>query len=362
MTNRLKRYILRKHGRNFLISNYLRVRTVIVARRRAADIEGYVDDFVSDLRERPSEGVTVCYNNAFSPPTFGDFLGVLMLARFLALSGRQLRFVVIDLKREVHWSFLDHSEQESFVSQQIDLARNFLPEGTRIDLFNSLSTEDTGLSEYSKMSVGNVLSPKGEEFYRVAPYFLHVLITKHKWAIPQNFLLSEAKADDREPYVAWHVRRGLWDTRRNSTDSSILEDFAQIKRFFPKHSIMIFSDVVGLQAVSSILTGQPEAREFILEGVKITPQPKAGFIAAIPLLLAADFYYQRGGGGVGMIAVYSNLPYLEICPDFTSFFGKHGDKLVPWASENQIFHQTWADIESFSVERLMSISAGNVGR
>ena len=353
-TDKLRMHVLNKFSTSILLSKYLRFRTWIWIRKRTRLIETNVEDFLSKLNVSTSKTVFICYNNTFSPPTFGDYFAVLMLARFLALSGVHITFSILDQesKRETHWNYLSSLEQEAFLQLQLDLAKKFLPEAVDIKYQDLTKSEPDSAMMQFDVKLGDELLPSLGEFFKVAPYFLDALIMKHGWEVPVEFLLRKSPSDVYQNFIAWHVRRGRWDDRRDLSKQSILVDLKQLKVTFPEHSIMLFSDETGLDSVCRILTGKPNFGEFTFEGMHIIPQPKHGIREAIPLVLAADFYYQRSGGGIGMVPIYTDISYIQICADTTTFVGKRKDKIVPWATNSQVFHHTWRDIENFKVENL----------
>jgi hypothetical protein len=284
-----------------------------------------VRNFLIELKTQDKESISVYFNNADSPPTFGDFMVPVMLARFLALSGFTVSFIILDEKRRSDWGDLTPEDQESLIHQHLELAKYLLPISARVEIFRGTAPKVDGI----------VLNH--DSFYALAPYFLHLLITKHNWKIPIDFLLHFKTKDASKSYVAWNVRKGIWDTRRNSTPTSIRNDFEFLRRKFPNHSIMLFSTPAGLEAAFNALTGKSEVKILQIEGTKLIPQPTTGFQNSIPYLLSADFYFQRAGGGLGFIPVFSTVPYVYLCPDRTYFYGWTQKRIAPWSTKSQLF-------------------------
>jgi len=304
-------------------------------------IKNMVKNFINELNKSQGTHIHIVYNNADSPPTYGDFMISVMLGRFLALSGHQMSFTILDAARRDDWKDLAEKDQEILVQEHLRLAEFLLPTSVRVKV----------VQEFTQKATELILN--SASFYGSAPYFLDLLITKYKWKIPQDFLLTHEKNIDMKPYIAWHIRRGLWDSRRDSTSASIQSDFQILRNRFPNHSIMLFSNTAGLNNAYLALTGRDEVRISEIDGVQLLPQPVPGFQNAIPYVLAADFYFQRSGGGLGIIPMFSSVPYINICPDKTYFHGRNGHSIVPWADDNQLFIYTKDNIHSFSIERLL---------
>ena len=353
MIERLKSHVLASHRHNFIILEYLRLRTHLTLRLRAKELDDYVGDFVKLTSESNPKTLQISYNNAISPPTYGDFFSVLMLARFIALSGHKLRFTILDHSRRESWTPLTIGEQDRFISDQISLARYLLPVDVRIEFLDVQSSESSSLTEKSENRIGDGLLPNGRALYVESAYFLQCLIAKYGWEIPVGFLLRKPTGVQEVPYIAWHIRRGRSDQRRNSSVTSIQNDFKQLRALFPNHAIKLFSDESGLEFAFFALTGSGEVKSYWDNNVQVMPQSAKGYIEAIPEVISADFYFQRNGGGIGIIPVFSSMPYVQLCPDATNFYGKRKNFLVPWATKSQIFHHVFGDIESYPMEKFI---------
>ena len=304
-------------------------------------IQKMVKSFIRDLNTSKASRIRIIYNFADSPHTFGDFMIVVMLCRFLALSGHQLVLTVVDSIRRSDWIELDDDIQDERIDELLDLAKYLLPESVKVELINN----------YLPMSSDINLDSKS--FYAAAPYFLDLLITKYRWAIPDGFLLKVETNETTKPYVAWHVRNASYDSRRNLTSSSVQNDFEILQKKFPDHSIMLISDSAGLEDAFLALTGSRETNTRKVRGTQLLAQPAAGFQNAIPSVLAANFYFQRAGGGIVAIPIFSAVPYLILCPDNSYFYGQHGRQILPWSTENQLHVYVKRNVQRFPIVNLL---------
>jgi hypothetical protein len=301
-----------------------------------------VKSFIQELNTSKASRIRIIYDFADSPHTFGDFMNVVMLGRFLALSGCQIVFTVVDSTRRSDWIELGKDIQGERIDELMNLAKYLLPEAIKVEL----------VKNYFPMSSDINLDSKS--FYAAAPYFLDLLITKYKWAIPNDFLLKISRNVTDVPYVAWHVRKASYDSRRNLTSSSIQSDFEILQKSFPGHSIMLISDSAGLEDAFLALTGSREIKTRKVRGTPLLAQPVPGFQNAIPAVLAANFYFQRGGGGIGIASMFSSVPYLNLSPDKTYFHGRSGNQILPWSTENQLFVYVKENVQSFPIQRLIN--------
>ena len=332
----------RKHLRFIYVPviNFLKCPLSSLRTRRY--IKKMVKSFIQELNASKGSRIRIIYNFADSPHTFGDFMIVVMLCRFLALSGHQLVLTVVDSMRRSDWKDLDEDIQNERIQELLDLAEYLLPEAVKVELVNN----------YQQMSSDINLDSKS--FYATAPYFLDLLITKYKWPIPDSFLLRVGTSDTSEPYIAWHVRKASYDSRRNLTSTSIQNDFETLQKSFPGHSIMLISDSAGLEDAFLALTGSRETKTRKVRGTPLLAQPVPGFQNAIPAVLAASFYFQRGGGGIGIAPMFSSVPYLILCADKTHFHGWSGDRILPWSTENQLFVYVKKNVQRFPIVNLIN--------
>jgi hypothetical protein len=313
---------------------------------------------VSQFLEDPTQLFSFEYDNSTSPPTFGDLFQVLMLARYLSLSGLIIEFVFVDSgNRRSDWMALSRSEQDRFLTEQVDLARELLPPtvAIRVDESRHVAADCATRSNSYKVLVH--LLDQGRPIYPATPSLLHSLASSKQLPQPSGFLLDE----DTEhllvsplpwvpgPYVAWHVRQGSWDPARDSTDAAMIRDFLELRQLFPSHSVMIFSTNNGINGALSALDHANLLGAMHDRGLAVTGQPVTGFSAAIPFILGADFYFQRRGGGIAMVPIFSHVPYLIISGDGNYYYGRKGSRLVPWANAQQRFIVAPYAVDSISI-------------
>lgn len=311
------------------------------------------------LFEDPTHLCSFEYDNSTSPPTYGDLFQVLMLARYLSLSGLKVEFVFVDSgNRRSDWMALSSSDQDSFLLEQVDLARALLPAPVAIRIAESRLESSSGLTEGGSYRILSGLLDQGSPIYPATPSLLDVLARSRQLTQPSGFLLDK-NADNTPisplppvtgPYVAWHVRQGYWNPDRDSTDAAMIRDFQELRQLFPSHSIMLFSTGHGIERALAVLE-----KAHLLDSMRdcrlsITGQPVPGFVAAIPYILNADFYFQRLGGGIAMVPIFSYIPYLILNGDANYYFSKRGSRLVPWANARQKFVVSPYTVKSMTIK------------
>lgn len=275
-------------------------------------------------------------NNA-CPATYGDYLEVLMFARLLALNGLQIRFFLIALSTpHGNWKTLSYNERINFELEQQKLAEIILPSNVT---FRFISNCDVAPTYSPDFVIFESRLRENSPNYDLVPALLHELIRRGVFVIPQNFLLSSnwISVPNQEPVIGWHVRDGLWETHRNQGRKSVTKDFLQIRKMFPNDSIMIFSSPSGISKTMEILCESKLLHAAHLDGVKVLEQPEPGFTNALRYVLSSKFYFQRLGGGIGIVPIFSSIPFIMLSGDENYYFRRSGTKLVPWSRRDQIF-------------------------
>ncbi len=263
-----------------------------------------------------------------------------MFARYLKASGADVTFSILDDGHRRHdWEAYSLDEQASHVQDQVELASTLLETDSKV------LTEAPSVNGHTVFG-DNVLARVS--IYHKIPLLLNKLVAASREPLPAGFLLPIGWAEGFEyldfqkaPYVAWSVRRGTWDPARNNTQDQVIADFRDIRKLFPCHRIVVLSNSYTLEWVFEILTESGDLPPGTSEVQILFPQPTPGFINAMHWLLPADMYFQRDGGGIGVVAIFSQVPYLYVIHHESKYVTDqlHGKKIVAWASPLQKFLQ-----------------------
>ena len=309
--------------------------------------------FNSEIKSEPASTVVVRYDHSNSPPTYGDFFIILMIARFVSKSGFNVKFEISDLERVGSvWAAMSIEMQDLFVLDQIRLAQEYLDENCQIKINGKFSDKSIISRKESESLDSKVVEVFSSGFYKWAPYFLHLLIKKHNWEIPSDFLLKAKMEKPSFRYVTWNIRRSIWASHRDTDSRTLIRDYLELRKIFEDYSIVILSNRNGLEfAFKELAIHEPNFALLLAQG-KILAQPDAGFQGAIDWILCSDFYFQRSGGGMGVIAIFSTVPYVMFSIERTSFYGHYRNrKIAPWSSRNQIFRRLFLRKNNFPISR-----------
>jgi hypothetical protein len=283
--------------------------------------------------------VTIVYDNYISPPTYGDFLYVVLLARFFKANGIRINFFITDGEFRSDWHFTS-IEASGFVDEQIKLAEALLNSPLvkieklswgiiqqRIlsdapNLFIPFSKEvkaRIGIYKHCFNLVNHLLSDKEDDLVDRVLFSFEDLV--------KDVIVSPVKA----PYVSCAFRYSLLegDDIRNTTVEEIIAIHTHLRQRFPHCSIMIISDINGCEYLSKL--AQVNNINCIF-----SKQFSTTFLGDGLLILNSEFYFQVRGGGIGVFPQFSRMPYEIVTPLVHEIMWSN-IKLTSFQSQSQLF-------------------------
>ncbi len=291
------------------------------------------------IKERDQCVIDVIYDHLSSPATSGDFIEVVMFARWFAARGNSVRFVVISGEFRS-----DISVSGGHISREISLARVIL------ERFPSAIVAEETWEYYSggenRRSGVATVTPFIERIMRRKDIYtrtMGVLNELHvrepgvvnSWLFgSDDFLSSYAKS--RPPianYLAWNVRFNPHrDIGRNTSDDDFLYTLNILRSRSPDLGIVVVSDEVACEHFRS-LAG------ITAEGILFAADFGQTFEEHAAIVLNAATYFQFGGGGMGEVAIYSRSDYTLYYTLSKPRRMWRKDKICSWQAGNQLFHQ-----------------------
>lgn len=267
------------------------------------------------LSESKSESdcFVVTYDNLASPPTIGDLLYVVMCARFFATKGFKVIFHLIDDGYRSDWKTLSDQEIKKFVELQLAIIKSFTSK-LQVDV-KKISFLDHVTEVKNGAKNKYVFFCKKETLHRLKIYaysfnILNYLLSSETDEFLEKFLLSSVNFGTKNQnqvkqknYVTWNARRNLmWEQNRNLTDYEFLNYYERISLRHEKQRIILVSDLNSIEYYMNLAA----KKNLRLEQSKSFGDD---FTDDSYLVLNSDFYYQLKGGGMGLVALMSDLPF-----------------------------------------------------
>ena len=255
----------------------------------------------------------VVYDNLVSPPTIGDFIWVVMLARFIAKKRFTVDFHLINGEYRQDWSDLSREDISRYLAMQISLIQQFtLNLNVKIKVMGW--REHVALVEAAKVYetdfVWNDRVSRRLPIYNHSFNALNYLLSSENKNFLDEFLLNTADFENAKPkeipsynYVTWHARYNLkWGAERNSNERDFLNYFYRIKQQNGCKKIILVSDLNGCEYYAKL------AVKYDLD-LEYSKSFGESFFNDCFLVLNSDFYYQFKGGGMGVVPMLSSQSY-----------------------------------------------------
>ena len=297
-----------------------------------------------------SNNIIIVYDNSVSPPTYGDMVFSIMLARYFTLLDVHVIFYIIEGEYRDDWNCLAKAEEGKikFVNEQANLAKN---------LINSPHAEIRRMSwadyidESSKLSNDSITIFSDKVRHRCQIYhsvwiLLNMMISRNEDGILDRFLLTGEELKcyvDIQPipavrYIAVGCRYSAkWDLARNISPNEFILINKALRKRFPNYNIMIISCEHGCEYFSNL------AKINKIDCI-YSKQYSSTYIGDGALILNSDFFFILKGGGISVFPQFSRTPFEAY---------QHSDSVLWWS------HNKWASWQS---QRQLFINSGELPR
>jgi hypothetical protein len=293
--------------------------------------------------------VTLVYDNLASPPTYGDYLYVVLLARYFIAHGIKVNFIIVDSEYRQDWIDLTEIEKKNFVDEQVKLAEALLdPSLAKIERASWDSVQQRIVDSSSGYFPFSTCINKREHIYGLCFNLLNQLLHHKEHFLVERILFSYEELSRKvelvpikKPYISWGCRHSeRWGFNRNLSDDEFVNIYLQLQRRFPHHAVMIVSDVIGCKRFSDLANKHGY-------DVIVSKEYSQTFLGDGALILNSDFLFQLRGGGIGAIAMFSAMPY-EITASLVNEAMWSKVKVLSFQNASQFFNNSseWLDVKA----------------
>jgi hypothetical protein len=268
------------------------------------------------------------YSNRISPPTYGDFLVTVFLARFLESIGCVVEFYIDDSDRRSDWGDLhSNGAGNHLVFDQFEIVKLLLKK----EAFAGSPLSNHLENESNKFDLNDLIE-KTHLPYVAAGELTSKLYKRFQKVDKKDFLLGFESLQD-ENFIAIAFRRSELDKARNTNLWQLENDIKLLSDAFKDKQIRIFTEPMNRKFLKDVICNYERK---IIERIEF--QKSDNFVGAISELNNAYFYLQRSGGGLAIISVYSKCPYFidQEAPHY--FFGARKNHIAQWSTSEQFFN------------------------
>lgn len=293
------------------------------------------------LEQNNFDTVLIVYDMKVSAPTFGDFMYLVMVARFFITIGKKVKFIIIDsdFREDTLKAYPDHDERKKLVTKFKELPEVLL-DSKNCDI-QILHWND--FYEFIKEQESEILCLFKDKIKIREPIYIHsfnlcnLLASYLKNGQINNFLLNKEEIASKvrvkfpqSPYITWACRYSIkWSFERNINEIEFINIYNLLQNKFPNKQIMVVSDEIGCSYFKKISQKNNLSCLF-------SKDFSDTFMGDCALVIGSDYFFQLRGGGIATAAIYSTVPYYIIVGTVhEKVWKKKGIAL--WSHENQIF-------------------------
>ncbi len=302
--------------------------------------EGESRRILRGLKNKEITKAVIVYDNLCSPPTYGDYFFVVMLARYFTSQDIAVSFIIVDGEYRSDWSALDEDEIKNLVAEYVYIANLLLD--------SRLATIEVLMSSQLQARVKDNINksidvPFRESVIKRKYIYGHVLNTLNRLCFESSrghldqFLLffdelagKVAFKKPEQPYITWNCRYSTkWDFERNAGEEEFLPIYARLKALYPQHAIMVVSDNAGCNYFKGIAS-QHGLNCLFSKDYSDTLMGDGA------LILGSDYFFMLRGGGIAVFPLFSRVPHERITYSGNEVAWRH-ERATSWAADNQIF-------------------------
>jgi hypothetical protein len=283
----------------------------------------------------------IVYDYSISPPTFGDYFGVVMLARYFVTLEINVDFVIIDGQYRDDWGLCDKKSKSEMILMHIKTAKLILDKSySNIEILQWMEFKE----KYFDLVDSKLCFPVRDGILtRTIPLYTHAynivnyLCAEHDKDFIDKFLLSHEMLIDKveitmptKPYITWGCRYSkVWGKERNLTEIEFLKIYQRLRNLYPDHEIMIVSDMIGCEYFKRIasqnniqcLFSKNYSNNLFSDGV---------------LILGSTYFYILRGGGISVFPQFSRVPHERVTYLMHESIWSDG-RGASWASNDQVY-------------------------
>ena len=287
-----------------------------------------------------NKNLIITYDCKVSPPTYGDFLRYLMIAKYYKIKKRNVVFIIITGEYRGGWKRLkDKKGIISHLKVLTEIYKFVFGNTKNLKLLNWKEFD-----EYRKKNNFNVLfnleTLMRKPTYFLSTFFLNKKIKKEKEEFINKFLFKKKKIKNKNfqkdfknfKFITFSARfyPKPYSQIRNIDYENFLKSIRIIKKRFLNYKILIISDDYGCSLLKKF------SRKKKLD-LKFSKNYSNTYIDDGNLILNSNLNIQYVGGGICEFAIFSKVPYLH----YTSFydhainFRPLNPKKYSWQSDDQ---------------------------
>lgn len=286
--------------------------------------------------------VIVPFDYSVSAPGYGEVFYSAMLAKYFSIHNKHVHFVFVtgNVRTDFQEFFAERELLEKLESF-LEIPRVLLHEDY-CQVQTMTWTEFTCfLKQYQ--NTGRPFIPFEDKVLARNPIYnqafntINHLMASTSAELRSQFLLTAdtilAKVHvnlPHVPYVTWHARYTVqYRQQSNLTEEEFVQIHSRLRALYPQHALMVISDTSGCSHFKKLAQKHGLSCLF-------SKDYSDSFMGDAALILASSYYFQLRGGGMGVVPIFSALPYEYVGP-LANELAWADARLTSWSTDRQIF-------------------------
>lgn len=247
---------------------------------------------------------TLIYDCKCSPATYGEFIYIIMLARLLNINRNNVNLIIIYGEYRQSWNRLSKKGKKIFLNDLLKISKYFLNNSIKIQLITW--SQFIKLNKHKKENIvfeKRVLNRKRIYHYifNFMNYFFYFDKKKFKKILfenkPKNFISVHARYSVKGKFYSSDI-----SSERNMAKEDLEKILINIRKKYRTYKIVVLTDLNGFKYYKSLKKK--------ITNIIFSKEISKTFLDDAKLLLNSKKYFQYHGGGIGIFATFSNIPYL----------------------------------------------------
>jgi hypothetical protein len=272
--------------------------------------------------------------------TYGEVFFRIILIRQLIERGFRLEINIFEPSPS--WPKFDiynDAENHIWFEQVVELVNTFIEESDQISIRRFPVFSGNLPREGTLSSIERIFTQSTP----ILPFVVLIYLLRKLLGRPQPSLdfrcyaLTEMEKSNGglpDNFISWNVRRNQkYGAQRNPSDAKTIEDFERLCQVQPL-PIVLLTEAQSRDDVKLLLIGDQRTRIFAHERLHVADSES--FLEVLQTVWASKGYFQTLGGGAGVAAIFSEIPYYMSFPNRELTGGLHvnrRNRTTPWARD-----------------------------
>ena len=288
-----------------------------------------------------ADTVTIVYDTKVAGLAFGSIVNFVALARCLIILQVRVRLLFVHTNRVVE---LNEEASQQEIDDFLTVSQEFSEK--------ALESSQSDVQQVSSSDLEALLTAQAhqyilfEDFTRNRrPYFrdcFNVLnqlmdtidedLRSSAVYSPETFQSVLPKPFQDRSYITWACRYSPLgtDLGRQTYSREFSSIYEYLRRNFPKHSIVVVSDKIGCDHYAQL------SESLNIDDLEFSKNYDTDFVSDAALVLSSDFFFSFRAGGIGQLALLSQVPF-EIMSPVMNEIPWSNSSLTSWQTPEQSF-------------------------